>query len=60
MIRKDQVNIDSSWCVNITEEGDYYVITPLSWNTRIENGQTIEFGLIGVGSIGDSIYVTVE
>ena len=59
-IRKDQVNIDSSWCVNITEEGDYYVITPLSWNTHVENGQTIEFGLIGTGSIGDSIYVTVE
>ncbi|WP_027216713.1 carbohydrate-binding protein [Butyrivibrio fibrisolvens] len=59
-VRKDQVSIDSSWCVNITEEGDYYVITPLSWNTHVENGQTIEFGLIGTGSIGDSIYVTVE
>ena len=59
-VRKDQVSIDSSWCVNITEEGDYYVITPLSWNTHLENGQSAEFGLIGTGSIGDSITVTVE
>ncbi|SHI69730.1 Cornifin (SPRR) family protein [Butyrivibrio fibrisolvens DSM 3071] len=59
-VRKDQVNIDSSWCVNIKEEGDYYVITPLEWNTNLAPGQSVEFGIIGTGSIGTSIEVTVQ
>ena len=59
-IRKDQVSIDNSWCVNIREEGDYYVITPLDWNKNIANGQSIQFGIIGSGSIGNTLDVTVQ
>lgn len=59
-VRKDQVSIDNSWCVNIKDEGDYYVITPLDWNSHIENGQSIQFGIIGSGSIGNTLDVTVQ
>ncbi|MBP5325673.1 MAG: carbohydrate-binding protein [Pseudobutyrivibrio sp.] len=59
-VRKDQVSIDNSWCVNIREEGDYYVITPLDWNKNIANGQSIQFGIIGSGSIGNTLDVTVQ
>ncbi|MBR5649718.1 cellulose binding domain-containing protein, partial [Pseudobutyrivibrio sp.] len=59
-VRKNQVSIDNSWCVNIREEGDYYVITPLDWNKNIANGQSIQFGIIGSGSIGNTLDVTVQ
>lgn len=59
-VRKDQVSIDDSWCVNIKEEGDYYVITPLDWNSHIENGKSIQFGIIGTGSIGNTLDVSVQ
>ncbi|SCY53095.1 family 43 glycosylhydrolase [Butyrivibrio sp. INlla14] len=59
-IRKDQVNIDSSWNVNIETSGDYYVITPVDFNKSIPNGASIEFGSIGVGQIGDSFEYTLE
>lgn len=59
-VRKDQVSIDNSWCVNIKEEGDYYVITPLDWNSHIENGKSIQFGIIGTGSIGNTLDVSVQ
>jgi len=59
-VKKDQVSIDDSWCVNIKEEGDYYVITPLDWNSHIENGKSIQFGIIGTGSIGNTLDVSVQ
>ena len=59
-LKKSEVNIDSSWCVNVAEEGDYYVITPLSWNTNIYNNSEAAFGFIGKGAIGSSITVTVQ
>ncbi|SEB06578.1 Enterochelin esterase [Pseudobutyrivibrio sp. ACV-2] len=59
-LNKNQVNIDSSWCVNIATDNDEYVITPLDWNTVIPSGATIEFGSIGVGQIGDEIDFTLD
>lgn len=59
-VKKSEVTIDSSWCVNIEEAGDYYVITPMSWNSTLSPGSSTEFGIQGAGSIGDSISVTVE
>jgi len=49
-VKKSDININNSWCVNIAESGDYYVMTPFSWNSRIEKGQSINFGLQGSGS----------
>ena len=54
-IPTDQVKIDSSWNVNVTVQGGNYVITPVNWNSHIENGQSIEFGSCGTGSIGSTI-----
>ena len=59
-VSKSDVKIDSSWCVNIAEQGNYYVITPMSWNSTLESGQSVEFGIQGSGSIGTSVGVTVE
>ena len=59
-VSKSDVRIDSSWCVNIAEEGNYYVITPMSWNSTLEPGASTDFGIQGAGSIGTSVGITVE
>ena len=59
-VNKKDVKIDSSWCVNIAEEGNYYVITPMSWNSSIEPGASVDFGIQGNGSIGSTVDVTVQ
>ena len=59
-IKKSQVNISNSWNVNLTEDGDYYVITPVEWNAHIENGASIEFGSLGDGQIGDTIDYSIS
>ena len=46
-MKKSDITITNSWCVNIKEEGSYYVMTPMSWNARLENGQSITFGIQG-------------
>lgn len=52
-VNKNQVNIGSSWNVNVKTSGNYYVITPVEWNKTIANGASVEFGSQGTGSIGD-------
>ncbi|MBQ6588772.1 MAG: endo-1,4-beta-xylanase [Butyrivibrio sp.] len=59
-VNKNQVNLDSCWNVNVTTDGDYYVITPVDWNKTIANGQSVEFGSIGVGQVGDSFDYVLE
>ena len=59
-VKKSEVKIDSSWCVNVAEEGDSYVITPMSWNSTLTPGASTDFGIQGSGSIGTSVNVTVE
>ncbi|MBP3727968.1 MAG: cellulase family glycosylhydrolase [Pseudobutyrivibrio sp.] len=59
-VNKKDVKIDSSWCVDITEDGDYYVIKPMSWNAAIEAGASVDFGIQGSGKIGKTIDVTVQ
>ena len=49
-IKKDGIKINQSWCMEVKEEGDYYVITPFFWNAYIENGNFISFGIIGQGT----------
>ncbi|MBR5636245.1 MAG: RICIN domain-containing protein [Pseudobutyrivibrio sp.] len=53
-VNKNQVNIGSSWNVNVKTSGNYYVITPVEWNKTIANGASVEFGSQGTGSIGNS------
>lgn len=59
-IKKDQLNISSSWCIEIAEEGDYYVLTPMSWNSTLSKGHILEFGINGNGSIGSTIDYTID
>jgi hypothetical protein len=54
-LNKNTVNITSSWNVNVKESGNYYVITPVSWNANLGNGASTEFGICGSGSIGNNI-----
>ena len=54
-LKKSDVKIDASWNVNVKTSGDYYVITPVSWNSVIANGGSIEFGVLGSGTIGNTI-----
>ena len=48
-IKKKYINVAQSWCVNVEEDGEYYVFTPLSWNSTLAPGQSTEFGIIGSG-----------
>ena len=59
-LSKEQVNIDSSWCVNIETTDDEYILTPLSWNTNVASGATIEFGFLGVGETDGKIEADIE
>ncbi len=59
-VNKKDVKIDSSWSVNIAEEAKYYVITPMSWNSSIEPGASVDFGIQGNGSIGSTVDITVQ
>ncbi|MBQ3773646.1 MAG: cellulose binding domain-containing protein, partial [Pseudobutyrivibrio sp.] len=59
-VKKSDITLTQSWCVNVSQEGDYYVFTPMSWNSTLTNGQTTEFGIIGSGKVGSTINYTVE
>ena len=59
-VNKDDVGIDSSWNVNIKEEGNYYVITPMEWNSVIEPGNAVEFGVQGSNHIGTKVEILAD
>ncbi|CBK74914.1 Enterochelin esterase and related enzymes [Butyrivibrio fibrisolvens 16/4] len=59
-VNKNQVNISSSWNVNVKTSGNYYVITPVEWNKAIPNGGSVEFGSQGSGTIGSSFEYEFE
>ncbi len=59
-IKKSDINMTQSWCVNVAQQGDYYVITPMSYNSSLSNGQSVEFGLIGGGTYGGTINYVFE
>ncbi len=59
-IKKSDVTIDSSWNMSVKTDGNYYVITPSDWNKTIADGQSVEVGFQGSGSIGNTIDVSVQ
>lgn len=59
-LKKSEVKMDSSWNVNVKESGEYYVITPVSWNASIANGGSVEFGFNGSGSVSNNLYMDVQ
>lgn len=48
-VKKGDLNINNFWNVNVKEDGDHLIITPLNWNESIDAGKSVEFGLIGAG-----------
>ncbi|MBE5918285.1 MAG: hypothetical protein E7272_00420 [Pseudobutyrivibrio ruminis] len=59
-VNKNDVGIDTSWNVNIVESGDYYIITPMTWNSVIEPGQAVDFGIQGSSHIGDKVEIIAQ
>lgn len=59
-IKKSSINIETSWNITVNESEDYYIITPVSWNASITAGSSIEFGIQGNGSIGNTIDYTLD
>lgn len=58
-IKKSDINITTSWNINVNESGDYYVITPVSWNSTISKGRMVSFGIQGSGSLGNNLSYTL-
>lgn len=59
-VSKADVGIDSSWCVNVDEDADYYIITPMSWNASLGAGESTEFGVQGSSHLGSSVRIIAE
>jgi len=59
-IKKSEMKITSSWNVTLNEVGDYYVITPVSWNANIAKGGSVEFGIQGSGSMPNTLNYTLN
>ncbi len=59
MIKKGDFTIDSFWCANMEEDGDYYIFTPLDWNNTIKSEETVNFGFNVSGNIESSIECTL-
>lgn len=59
-LKKREININTSLNVNIREEGDYYVITPVGWNSTILAGNIIEFGIHGSDDVSSKLNYTLN
>ncbi|MCR4944267.1 MAG: RICIN domain-containing protein [Clostridium sp.] len=55
-LKKSEIKISTGWNVNIKESGDYYVITPVSWNSNIPSKGSIEFGIQYSGTVNKLNY----
>lgn len=55
-LKKSEVNPTSYWNVNVKEDGEYVVITPVSWNSTIAAGQEVSFGIQGSGSCNSGFW----
>lgn len=51
VIKKSDFEIINSWCINLEETEDSYILAPMSWNKTINAKATINFGFQGTGSI---------
>ncbi|SDI73453.1 Cellulose binding domain-containing protein [Pseudobutyrivibrio sp. 49] len=51
-IKKNGHSFDHSWCVNVKDDGDYFIVTPLDWNSVIPANGTVEFGILSSDNVG--------
>lgn len=59
-IKKDGFTISNIWCAEVEETDDYYIITPMTWNSNLAAGAFTSFGFQGVGSIAEDFEYIVE
>ena len=59
-LKKSQITIDNFWCVKVAVVGDYYVITPESWNSVVNAGDGAYFGVQGSGVTTATLDYTLE
>lgn len=59
-IKKSDCPINSSWNVNVKEDGDYYVITPFDWNSIVPANGSVSFGINGSGELSEKIDYVFE
>ena len=59
-LKKSQITIDNFWCAKVSVVGDYYVITPESWNSVINAGDGAYFGIQGSGVTSATLDYTLE
>lgn len=50
VVKKADFTITNVWCAEVTESGDYLIITPMSWNSTISAGGYANFGFQGTGT----------
>lgn len=59
-IKKDGFTITNIWCADMEETDDYYVITPMTWNSQLAAGGFTSFGFQGEGAISPDFEYVVE
>jgi len=59
-IKKDGFTISNIWCAEVEETDEYYVITPMTWNSNLAAGSFTSFGIHGVGAIADDFEYVIE
>lgn len=59
-IKKEGFTISNIWCGELEETDEYYVITPMTWNTNLAAGGFTSFGFQGVGAIAEDFEYVVE
>ncbi|SET19968.1 X2-like carbohydrate binding domain-containing protein [[Clostridium] polysaccharolyticum] len=59
-IKKDGFKITNIWCADVEETDDYYVITPMTWNSNLSAGAFTSFGFQGEGALADDFEYVVE
>nr|WP_297939625.1 cellulose binding domain-containing protein [uncultured Lachnoclostridium sp.] len=52
--------ISNIWCAEVEETDEYYVITPMTWNSNLAAGSFTSFGIQGVGAIADDFEYVIE
>lgn len=55
-LNKSEIKIVNSWNINVKESGNYYVITPVGWNSVIQPKGSIEFGIQYSGNVNKLNY----
>lgn len=59
-IKKDGFTISNIWCANVEETDDYYIITPMNYNSALPAGAFVSFGFQGVGALSPDFEYVVE